>query len=136
MVLLSDCYSCLLTFKTITRTPTQTLFTFGEHPRANQIVKTKTMSLSLTQKGTLKELVFSSKSVFLVENYWGVSNTSSYHSHSVALSSVSSDHVPTESPHPVLYLLHSSASHTDHRVSQHLPVSCKRRVSLGIEDPQ
>lgn len=51
-----------------------------------------------------------------------------YHSHSIALSSVLSGHLPTESFHLVLYLLHSSALYTDYRASQHQPMNWEKRA--------
>lgn len=60
-------------------------------------------------------------------------STSTHHSHSVVSYFVWSGHLLTESPHPVLCLLRSGAVHIHYRVSPHLPVSCKRRLSLGTK---
>lgn len=57
--------------------------------------------------------------------------TPTHHSHPVVSSSVLSGHLLTESLHPVLCLPHPGAFRTHYRVSQHLPVSFKRRLGLA-----
>lgn len=61
MILLSDWHSCLLSFGIATRTPTQILFYICRRPAQSHTGKTRAMSLFQTQKGTLKEPIFSSE---------------------------------------------------------------------------
>lgn len=63
------------------------------------------------------------------------SSTFTYPSHSIPSSSVRSGHLPTESLHLVLHLLHSSALHTDYRASQSSPTSLECRFGYGSWSP-